>query len=197
MRAVIIDDQHRRHVLLLLEVRSVIGSVVRVQLITRKNGAPMPYVDCLWLEYELNHVAGLVRVMTPLAHVNTSLSFLNTLIRTLETDRPFEGHALTKWLAKELKNPEYQARVNAFVKRFAEMKVFPRSKTVMYQYANIVAGVLSFNTIYDFIVSQFHREDEHGGKKRRSVPLNLGQSDFRASPSIPCESRLRFVLRHH
>ncbi len=96
--------------------------------------------------------------MTPLDHVHTSLSFLKTIIRTLDRNEAFGGEEHTKLLARELKRPEYHDRVNAVVKLFAGMKVLPRSKTVMYQYANIVAGVLPFNAIYDFIVSVFHRK---------------------------------------
>ncbi len=42
----------------------------------------------------------------------------------------------------------------------------------MYQYANIVAGVLPFNGIYDCIVCLFHREVEYCGTKRGSVQIS-------------------------
>ncbi len=82
LRTVSFDGQHRRHVLLLPEVCSVESSVVPVPVDTRKDGAPMPYVDCLWLGCELNHAAELVRVITPLDHVHINLSYLKTIIRT-------------------------------------------------------------------------------------------------------------------
>ncbi len=77
--------------------------------------------------------------------MHTSLSFLKTTIRTLDRQEAFGGDEHTKWLAREFKRPEYHARVNAVVKLFPEMKVLPRSSTVMYQYANIVPEVLHFN----------------------------------------------------
>ncbi len=61
----------------------------------------MTYVDCLLLKCELNHAAELVRVMTPLDHVHTSLSFLKTIIRTLDKNEAFGGGEHTKWLARE------------------------------------------------------------------------------------------------
>ncbi len=77
--AEVIDGQHRRHMLMLDDVRATNGDIVLEKLYTRKDGHTISKVDCLWLGHALNHTAALVRAMSPLDHVYAGLSLIKVL----------------------------------------------------------------------------------------------------------------------
>ncbi len=114
-----IDDQHRRRIRFLPEVRSATGIVVPVC----KDGASILYVDCLWLEGEMSRTVGLVRLLTPFGHIYTALSFLRTLIRAVNRGGAFPGDKYRNRFPRELKKPDNNSRGNALVKCFAGIRI--------------------------------------------------------------------------
>lgn len=77
---VVVDGQHRHHVLNLSDVVAKVGTRQPVHLYRRKDEKEMDHLDALFLGNELNYEAGQVRKMSPMDHVYLAMSHVKEFI---------------------------------------------------------------------------------------------------------------------